>query len=202
MFETKSLSKLPIKKIIAENHWLFPCKVTEMQLYYVNDALSISFINKEQEDITHKFISKIIKGGRSVHDHIITLLKKEEAIINELERDTIYTHKVYMSKIVPLYINSDTFFRLRMSNNYTRFALCDELGINQFSMFSLETNKPVDYSISLFVKYSLFFKRSLFDFFDKGLSKELLKICLNHFVIKGYINEDKAKEILTKETTL
>ena len=78
-------------------------------------------------------------------------------------------------------------------------GLADTIGVSYNTLQTIENSSPIDHSISHVVKYSLFFKAPILEFFDKGLSKELARIMFANYVAKGIITKEVYDSIMENE---
>ena len=196
--ERRFIQVKELRKLINELLPHFPCKTEFIDIFYLDNNLTINIVDKNKNDATGLFLSKSI-DGTSLFELILSRIKANEKIIVCIEKDFVYSYKVKNIEKKPLYLNPDVFRKLRNKDGYTMMGLADTIGISYNTLQTIENSAPIDHSISHVVKYSLFFKHNILEFFDKGLSKELTKIMLGNYVAKGLISEDVYHSIIANE---
>lgn len=196
--ERRFIQVKELRKIINELTPHFPCKTEFIDIYYIEDSLSVSMVNKEKDDVTGMFLSKTI-NDIPILELIINKIKANDKIVGCIEKEYTYSYKVKNIEKKPLYLNPDTFRMYRNKNGYTMMGLADTIDISYNTLQTIENSTPIDHSISHVVKYSLFFKAPILEFFDKGLSKELARIMFANYVAKGIISKEVYDSIMDNE---
>lgn len=193
MREEAKISHYAIKKVFFRHKAQFPITLTKLYITkHADDNFSIEFLSYE-DDVTHLFYSNV---------DVYELFRKAIISIQHLiEIGKIYAfvapitnngHKVYLDK--------DLLNKIRLNKNLSVPELSKHSCINPSTIYTVERGEPLDAVISSVINYSLFFKKPLHSLFTLPYKKEMLNIMLNDFIIKGYIDEVKAKEIYSKET--
>lgn len=184
----KSINKSAIRKVISKHKASFPCTLQKILIHVTPDSKSIVFISND-EDVTSKFML-----NKELFDAFY------EAINNLKVSDGNYCFTPKYSNLSNIIINNDVFFKLRISKGYSIVELSDLSNVDRSTIRQLEYKNPFDPSTSTMLKCSLFFKRPFHELIAEKYKRNLLSIILNDFVIKEYISEEKAMDILNKET--
>jgi hypothetical protein len=190
--ETK-ISFYSIKKVFLKHKHLFPKGLTK--IYAVKDSnedISLQFFCDDKDVTSHFYLNqelyKFFKDAFETKKHL-------------LEVDKQYYYVVPTHKSEKVLVDNSVVFKLRTAKNINMTDFVKYANINSSStVYTLEKGEPIDVSISVLINYSLFFKYPIHNLLMPAYKKEMLKILLNDLLIKGYINEEKAKEIFDKET--
>jgi hypothetical protein len=192
MKEEAKISHYAIKKIFFKHKGQFPTTLTKLYITkHSENNFSIEFLSYE-DDVTHLFYRNV---------DVYELFRKAVISIQHLiDVGKVYTftapltnngHKVYLDK--------DLLNKIRLNKNLSVPELSNYSCINPSTIYTVERGEPLDAVISSVINYSLFFKKPLHSLFTLPYKKEMLNILLNDFMVKGYIESDKAKEIFNKE---
>lgn len=196
--ERRFIQVKELRKIVNELTPYFPCKTEFIDIFYIEDSLSVNIVDVNKNDATGLFLSKTI-NDIPLLELLINKIKANEKIVNCIEREYTYSYKVKKIEKKPLYLNPDTFRKYRNKDGYTMMGLADTIGVSYNTLQTIENSSPIDHSISHVVKYSLFFKAPILEFFDKGLSKELARIMFANYVAKGIIAKEVYDSIMENE---
>lgn len=184
----KSINKSSIRKVISKHNNEFPCTLHKILIQSKDNEISIVFISNGV-DVTNKFM--LSKPIFDIFEKTIKDLKLPNG-------EYFFTPKY--SSISNIIINNDIFFKLRIARGYSIVELSDMANVDRSTIRQLEQKNPFDPSISTVLKCSLFFRKPFHELISEKYKEKLLGIILNDFVIKEYISEEKAKDILNKET--
>jgi len=185
----KSIDKSSLRKIVLRHNSEFPCTLHKLIISVNNKDAGITFISNGV-DVTSKFM--INKPLFDVFYNVVKTLELSDG-------DYFFTPKY--SNLSNIIINNDIFFKLRIARGYSIVELSDLANVDRSTIRQLEQKSPFDPSISTVLKCSLFFRKPFHELISENYKSKLLGIILNDFVIKEYISEEKAKEILSKEVS-
>lgn len=193
----KQIQTKEISKEIKNLSRYFPVEIDHIEIFNIENKPSIAFISKDKFDHTNKFIKQIVfSKNKSIYDISLEELIKFDKIADELKENNTVQIKVKLYNHKVQYLNPDAFAKARTSQDISKVSLGYQIGINTATIHKIENSEPIDHAISIIVKYSLFFNRNIMTFFDKSLSKELLKIMLYDFVAQGVMEKEQVKKIL------
>lgn len=187
-----------LRKIVNELSQHFPSKPLFIDIFYIEDSLTVNIIDINKNDITSLFLLKTI-DNIPLLQLLIDKIKANEKILNCIEKSYVFSYKIKNLDKKILYLNPDTFRKYRNANGYTMTGLADTIDIGYNTLQTIESSVPIDHAVSHVVKYSLFFKAPILEFFDKGLSKELAKIMFANYVAKGIISKEVYDSIMDNE---
>ena len=188
--EVKKMYHYGIMKVFKYHKNLFPCRVTKIHIKHLHDnTFSLIFIN-ENIDVTAKIFE-----AKELYEMFYSAVQK---IGNQFNYNEEKYFEPYEPKVLPkIYLDKNLVSKLRGNKSVSDFS--SAIDLHTSTIYSVERGEEVNTSIKTLVNYSLFFKVPLFRLFLAPYKKEFLKILLNDFIIKGYIDEVKAKEILEQE---
>ena len=195
MDDIKRIHHYNIVKIFKNHKALFPCPITRVNIKKEGfDKFSFAFIN-ENNDVTAKVmeVPELLTKFTDAVAKINNLFDYNEEKYFE-PRKVAYTPKVYLDKNV--------ISELRNNKKLSVPELSHAIDLNHITIYSIERGDEIDTSIKTLVNYSLFFKKAIYRLFLSPYKNEIFKIILNDFIVKNYLTEEQAKEILTKEATL
>jgi len=199
MIDNKHIQIKELRKVISMYSNMFPCDLGRIDIFNIDNNISMCFFDKNKNDVSWKFASKKFDDKNCLMDVILSDISKINKVKATIENGEVLSYKIkdFSKKI--MYLNPDSFRIIRVKNGYTMMGLADTIDIGYNTLQTLENQFPIDHSISHIVKYSLFFKENILNFFDKKLSKELTKIMLVEYHVKGYIDKDTLEHILKNE---
>ena len=191
----KKIQHYALKKIYFKHRHKFPKPLSKINICKNNDdSLSVVFFDDEN-DVTSYFIIDDV-----IYTLFIDVLKN---IKDSLDIGVMYVFNMPVINFNDkVYLDKEVLFKLRNQKNFSALDVGKYANINLSSIYVLERGEAFNPSLNVLVNYSLFFKTPIMGLFVNEYKKELLKITLNDFVIKGYIDSYKQKEIYDKETTL
>lgn len=192
MAESK-ISHYAIKKVFIKHKHKFPKGLTKIYAIKNDDgSMSLQFLCDESDVTSQFFLDKELYG------YFIDAFGK---IKHTLETNKQYFYNApELNKGEKIMVDSNTLQKLRMKKDIPVSDLAKHANISWSTIYVLERGEPIDISLSTIINYSLFFKYPIHNLLMPSYKKEMLKIVLNDMMIKGYIDEGKAKEIFEKET--
>jgi transcriptional regulator with XRE-family HTH domain len=186
----KSINKSSLRKVISRHGKDFPCTLHKLIISVRGSDNGLSFISNGI-DVTSKFMI-----NKPLFDVFYNAAKTLELV----DGDYFFTPKY--SNLSSVIINNDVFFKLRIARGYSIVELSDLANVDRSTIRQLEQKVPFDPSISTVLKCSLFFRKPFHELISEKYKSKLLSIILSDFVIKEYISEEKAKDILNNETKI
>lgn len=186
----KRINNSQIRSFINNNKSEFPKSLHRLNISKKGETILLGFISDGIDNTSYFMVNQ-------------NLFNKIQSIVRDLKlEDGNYYYATRYLNCNKFFIHFITFLNLRHEKNLTYRDLAFDCNISTGTIRQLEKNEPFDPSISTILKYSLFFKKPIYEFFYLPYKKEILNIILNTFIINGYIEEDKAKEIFKKEINL
>ena len=186
----KRINNSQIRSFINNNKSDFPKSLHRLNISKRGETILLGFISDGIDTTSYFMVSQ-------------DLFNRILSVIKELKLDDgEYYYATRYLNCNKFFVHFLTFLNLRHDKKLTYRDLAFDCNISTGTIRQLEKNEPFDPLISTMLKYSIFFKKPLYDFLHLPYKKEILNIILNTFIVNGYIDEDKAKEIFKKETTI
>lgn len=189
----KKISHYAIKKVFMKHKHLFPKGLTKIYVVKnLDESLSLQFLCDDTDVTSYFYITT------EVYNYFLEAFTKVKHLFDF--NIQYFYDAPDLSKSDKILIDKNVVQNLRLKKDIHTSDLSKYANISWSTIYTLEKGEPLDIQLSTLINYSLFFKYPIHNLLMPSYKKEMLKIILNDLLIKGHIDEAKAKEIFEKET--
>jgi DNA-binding XRE family transcriptional regulator len=184
-----------IKLVVSQFRHLLPSETKYIRLFYY-DKWQIKFIDTDQKDITSIVYSIVLPNQESLLDSIYGEII-ESLDINKIKllQDIEYIYEIEPSQRKEPILNCKTFFNVRKKGVYPAAQVAKDLSISTSTLYKIESNQYIDPGITVLIKHSIHFKKSILHFLRKDIGRKLLDIIVNELILREFISYETGTKI-------